>query len=73
MASLDDLLARKEKLEKAAADPTKSVWYDDFKREMRPFHEIAAQLDLVEAQIRKARGTKAPDKRRLIVARTSGY
>lgn len=51
MATLDELKAYEAKLVKAASDPTKSVWYDDFRKENRPFAEIQQQLAWVRGEI----------------------
>lgn len=51
MATLDELRAYEAKLVKAASDPTKSVWYDDFRKENRPFAEIQQQLAWVRGEI----------------------
>lgn len=48
---LADLQAYEAKLVKAAADPAKSVWFDDFRKENRPFSEIQAQLAWVRREI----------------------
>lgn len=51
MATLEQLRAYEAKLVKAASDPTKSVWYDDFRKESRPFAEIQKQLAWVRSEI----------------------
>lgn len=43
--------AYEAKLVKAAANPLKQVWFDDFRREYRPFSEIEKQLVWVRKEI----------------------
>lgn len=49
--TLAELVAFERKLIKAMADPTRQVWYDDFRKENRPFSEIAQQLSWVRGEI----------------------
>lgn len=69
MATLSELQAYEAKLIKAAADPTKAVYFDDFKRENRPFDEITQQLSWVRGEIARAQaaaGTATLRNRRLL-------
>lgn len=74
---LATLQAYEAKLVKAAADPMKQVWYDDFRKENRPFSEISAQLAWVRSEIAAhpdSAGTTTPRPRLLkIQCSSSGY
>lgn len=49
--TLEQLQAYEAKLLRALGDPTKVVFYDDFKRENRPVAEIQSALAAVRAEI----------------------
>ncbi len=49
--TLEQLKAYEAKLIRALGDPTKAVFYDDFKRENRPISEVQAALAAVRAEI----------------------
>lgn len=63
--TLDQLRAYEARLIRALGDPTKAVFYDDFKRENRPVSEIQSALASVRAEIARhpdnpARATAEP-------------
>lgn len=49
--TLEQLQAYEARLLSAMADPTKAIFYDDFKRENRPVSELDAALTRVRAEI----------------------
>lgn len=49
--TLEQLKAYEAKLIRALGDPTKAVFYDDFKRENRPISEIQSALAAVRSEI----------------------
>jgi len=49
--TLDQLKAFEARLLTALSDPTKAIFYDDFKRENRPVSELDAALTRVRAEI----------------------
>jgi hypothetical protein len=49
--ALEQLQASEARLVKALGDPTKAVFYDDFKRENRPISEIQGALAAIRAEI----------------------
>lgn len=53
---LASLRASETRLVAAMGDPTRAVFYDDFKKENRPISEIAAALAFVRSEIRKLEG-----------------
>ena len=76
MATLTELRAYEAKLVKAAADPTKQTWFDDFRREMRPFSEIQRQLTWVRAEIAAHPDNTSPPgprPRKLLIRCGSGF
>lgn len=52
--TLEQLRAAESRLVRALGDPTKSVFYDDFKRENRPISEIQDALSAIRAEIAAA-------------------
>lgn len=73
--TLEQLQAYEARLIRALGDPTKAVFYDDFKRENRPVSEIQSALATVRAEI--ARHPDNPDAKRrdrfVKVRMRSGY
>ncbi len=74
--TLEQLRAYEAKLIKAAANPLKTTWFDEFRKEYRPFAEIAQGLALVRTEI--ARHPDNPDRTRrrasvIKIRCTSGY
>lgn len=51
--TLDQLKAFEARLLTALADPTKAIFYDDFKRENRPVSELETALTRVRSEIAK--------------------
>jgi hypothetical protein len=49
--SLSDLQAYEAKLLKAIGDPTIEVWFDDFRKRMRPVSELQDALSQVRREI----------------------
>lgn len=49
--TLEQLKASESRLVRALGDPTKTVFYDDFKRENRPISEIQDALNAIRAEI----------------------
>lgn len=49
--TLEQLRAAESRLVRALGDPTKVVFYDDFKRENRPISEIQDALTAIRAEI----------------------
>lgn len=54
MTTLSDLRAYEAKLIKALGDPTKAVFYDEFKKENRPISELRSALDAIRVEIASA-------------------
>jgi len=64
--SLEDLRAYEARLIRALADPTRAIFYDDFKRENRPVSELETALSRVRVEIAKATASDArPAARRI--------
>lgn len=54
--TLEQLQASEAKLIRALGDPTKTVFYDEFKRENRPISEIQDALQAVRREIARLKG-----------------
>lgn len=55
--TLDQLKAQEARLIRALGDPTKTVFYDEFKRENRPIGEIEDALQAIRREIGRLLGT----------------
>lgn len=53
--TLEQLQAAETRLVTAMGDPTRAVFYDDFKRENRPISEIQDALAAIRSEIRRLR------------------
>lgn len=73
--TLDQLKAYEARLLKALGDPTKAVFYDDFKRENRPVSELQSALATVRAEIARHpdNASAKPRDRFVKVRMRSGY
>lgn len=73
--TLEQLQAFEAKLIRAIADPTRTVFYDEFKRENRPVAELQSALATVRTEIIRLKGettqTTPPPRRYLARHRDS--
>jgi len=74
--TLEQLQAYEAKLIRALGDPTKAVFYDDFKRENRPVSEITTALAFVRSEIAKLtpqEALQAPRPARILTRHRSAW
>ncbi|NBB65077.1 hypothetical protein GVN18_38115 [Pseudomonas sp. ODNR1LW] len=58
--TLEQLKQAESRLVRALSDPTKAVFYDDFKQENRPISEIQDALAAIRAEITAQISGRAP-------------
>lgn len=70
--TLEQLEAAEAKLIRALGDPTKTVFYDEFKRENRPISEIEDALQAIRREIGRLKGTDSGSSMRIRQVRMKG-
>lgn len=74
--TLEQLQAAETRLVTAMGDPTRAVFYDDFKRENRPISEIQDALAAIRSEIRRlneAITPTPPRPRRILLRHKDSY
>ena len=70
--TLDQLQASEARLVRALGDPTKTVFYDEFKRENRPISEIQDALQAIRREIAALTGEASGSSLRIRRVRIEG-
>ena len=70
--TLDQLQASEARLVRALVDPTKTVFYDEFKRENRPISEIQDALQAIRREIAALTGEASGSSLRIRRVRIEG-